>query len=257
MQNKISKNRKTIRKESTQDSTVWIFGFHAVKYALLNEKRKLYKLLVSENAFKKLSHEILNSRVLYEIVNFKIIKLPIPPESVHQGAILKVKPLTWGSVSEVCKTTAERSVVVLLDRVYDPQNVGAILRSAQIFRAKAVIASRKHSPPETGAIAKAASGALEWQPYLRIPNLAQTISRLKKMDYMIVGLDASAEKTLEIINLNTFTNLALVFGSEGLGMRRLTTDLCDFLVKINTLNTFTSLNLSNAVAISLYASNNT
>ena len=81
----------------------------------------------------------------------------------------------------MCRTTAERSVVVLLDRVYDPQNVGAILRSAQIFRAKAVIAARKHSPPETGAIAKAASGALEWQPYLRIPNLAQTISRVKKM----------------------------------------------------------------------------
>ena len=106
--------------------------------------------------------------------------MPLDPQSVHQGAALEVEPLDWGSVSEVCAPRGGAPRVLLLDRVTDPHNVGAVLRSAEVFGARAVIAPHRHSAPETGALAKAASGALERQPYLRVPNLAAAIAALKR-----------------------------------------------------------------------------
>jgi 23S rRNA (guanosine2251-2'-O)-methyltransferase len=143
--------------------------------------------------------------------------------------------------------------VLLLDRVTDPHNVGAVLRSAEVFGARAVIAPHRHSAPETGALAKAASGALERQPYLRVPNLAAAIEALKGMGYAVVGLDGAAETALGAA-VETFDNrpLALALGAEGAGLRQLTARLCDRLARIPAGGEFGSLNVSNAAAVALY-----
>ena len=115
---------------------------------------------------------------------------------MHQGAALEVKPLDWGVLADVA-IGAEAPRVILLDRVTDPHNVGAILRSAEVFGARAVIGTKRHAAPETGALAKTASGALERQPYLRVTNLSRAMDELKGYGYYLIGLDGEAETTLE------------------------------------------------------------
>ena len=132
-------------KKSNGEPTFWMFGIHAIKNALMNQKRTKLRLLVSRNAFNKLKEEIEYSRVKYDIINTKHFKPPIAVESVHQGAFLEVIPLNWASVSEICQTNSKNSSrVILLDRVSDPQNVGAILRTSKVFGATAVISPHRH-----------------------------------------------------------------------------------------------------------------
>ena len=178
---------------------------------------------------------------------------PIDKGSVHQGAAIEVKPLSWGSVAEVCYAAPDAAPrVVLLDRVSDPHNVGAILRSAEVFGASAVIGTLRHAAPETGALAKTASGALERQPYLRVRNLAQTMNELRDMGYLLLGLDGEA--TQDIAEASDPTRpTALGLGAEGPGLRELTKETCDALVKIPFAGPFGSLNVSNAAAVALYA----
>jgi 23S rRNA (guanosine2251-2'-O)-methyltransferase len=144
--------------------------------------------------------------------------------------------------------------LVLLDRVTDPHNVGAILRSAEVFGARAVIAPRHHSAPETGALAKTASGALERQPYLKVANLADAMVELKAMGYMLVGLDGEGDVPLaEALASTKGRPLALVMGAEGPGLRERTRETCDVIARIPYAGGFGSLNVSNAAAVSLYA----
>jgi 23S rRNA (guanosine2251-2'-O)-methyltransferase len=173
---------------------------------------------------------------------------------VHQGAALEVEPLDWGSVSEVCAPQRDAPLVLLLDRVTDPHNVGAVLRSAEVFGARAVIAPRRHAAPETGALAKSASGALERQPYLRVPNLANAIGTLRDMGFAVVGLDGAAELDLAAaLDGLAAGPLALALGAEGPGLRELTGKLCDRMARIPAAGGFGSLNVSNAAAVALYA----
>ena len=145
--------------------------------------------------------------------------------------------------------------MLLLDRVTDPHNVGAILRSAEVFGARAVIAPRRHAAPETGALAKAASGALERQPYLRVPNLAGAMGSLREMGYAIVGLDGDGRGHRSTRRSAAFAGrpLALALGAEGPGLRELTGKLCDRMARIPAAGGFGSLNVSNAAAVALYA----
>jgi 23S rRNA (guanosine2251-2'-O)-methyltransferase len=144
--------------------------------------------------------------------------------------------------------------VVLLDRVTDPHNVGAILRSAEVFGAHAVIAPARHSAPETGALAKSASGALERQPYLRVGNLADAMGRLQAMGYMLLGLDGEADTALDTaMTIAAGRPVGLVLGAEGPGLRARTRETCDQLVRIPAAGSFGSLNVSNAAAVALYA----
>ena len=242
-------------KRAAAAETVWLFGLHAVRDALENPARDKLRLIVTRNAADKLAGAIAASGIEPEIVDPRKFTAPLDPQSVHQGAALEVRPLAWGSLAEVCLgdgVSAPR--VVLLDRVTDPHNVGAILRSAEVFGARAVIAPRHHAAPETGALAKTASGALERQPYLRVRNLADAITELQGMGYVVLGLAGEAETTIEAaIEGRRDRPVALVLGAEGPGLRQKTRESVDALVRVGFTSDFGSLNVSNAAAVALYA----
>lgn len=242
-------------KKAARQETVWLFGLHAVRDALLNPVRDRLQLVVTKNAADKLSAAIEASGMVPEICNPRKFNAPLDPGSVHQGAALEVKPLNWGTLEEVALAKNDLPPrLVLLDQVTDPHNVGAILRSAEVFGANAVIGTQRHSAPETGALAKTASGALERQPYLRLRNLADTINELQALGYIVLGLDGTAEKTIEVALSNHMTRpVAMVLGAEGSGLRQRTKDTVDDLVRIDFASNFGSLNVSNAAAVALYA----
>lgn len=234
--------------------TVWLFGLHAVRDALMNPAREKLRLVVTKNAEDKLADAIAAGGVVPEIADPRKFPAPLDPGSVHQGAALEVRPLDWGDLDAV--VTAEGpmpQIVVCLDRVSDPHNVGAILRSAEVFGARAVVAPARYSAPETGALAKTASGALERQPYFRVRNLADTMGHLREMGFVLIGLDGTGDATLDA-TLDDLPKgpVALVLGAEGPGLRERTKDTCDRLARIDPAGAFGSLNVSNAAAVALY-----
>ncbi len=236
---------------------VWLFGIHAVRDALLNPERRKSRLIVTRNAADRLSEAIQTAEITPEIADARKFPAPLDPQSVHQGAAMEVLPLDWGNVSSRCAPTEEdpNPVVVLLDRVTDPHNVGAILRSAEVFGARAVIAPRHHSAPETGALAKSASGALERQPYLRVRNLGDCMVELARLGFQLIGLDGDAQSEIGSALRETPPQpTGLVLGAEGPGLRPRTRELCSTLARIDSPRTFASLNVSNAAAVALYAS---
>ncbi|QGX98969.1 23S rRNA (guanosine(2251)-2'-O)-methyltransferase RlmB [Roseovarius faecimaris] len=243
-------------KRAAAAETVWLFGLHAVRDALQNPRREKLRLIVTKNAADKLGDAIAGADMTPEMADPRKFPAPIDPQSVHQGAALEVKPLDWGPLEQLCLGDGQRPPrVVLLDRVTDPHNVGAILRSAEVFGACAVIAPRHHSAPETGALAKTASGALERQPYLRVRNLAEAMEALKSMGYLVLGLAGEATETIEdVLDARRDRPVALVLGAEGPGLRQKTRETCDALVRIEFAGAFGSLNVSNAAAVALYAS---
>ncbi len=241
-------------RKAAASEAVWLFGLHAVRDALMNPERQKLRLIVTRNARDKLVEAIEFAGIEPEMVDPRKFTAPIDPGSVHQGAALEVKPLDWGGLAENC-IGREHPRVILLDRVTDPHNVGAILRSAEVLGASAVIGTRHHSAPETGALAKTASGALERQPYLRVRNLADAIVALQDMGFLVLGLDGEADLTIEAtLDGKLDQPVALVLGAEGPGLRQKTKETVDHLVKIDAAGGFGSLNVSNAAAIALYAS---
>lgn len=239
--------------------TVWLFGLHAVRDALLNPRRERLRLILTPNAAERLGPEAIAAGGLVpEMADPRRFPAPLDPGSVHQGAALEVRPLAWGPLDEVVLGTrpgdARRPVVVCLDRVTDPHNAGAILRSAEVFGARAVIGTERHGAPETGALAKAASGALERQPYLRVRNLADALERLRGMGFGLIGLDGQGPVDLpDALAGQGRRPLALILGAEGPGLRARTLGLCDAVARIGAAGGFGSLNVSNAAAVALYA----
>jgi 23S rRNA (guanosine2251-2'-O)-methyltransferase len=257
---KSKKPKWVIEKERSRRAsaaeTVWLFGLHAVRDALMNPMRDRLRLVLTRNAADRLAEAVAGSDMTPEIVDARVFgdHVPIGEESVHQGAALEVRPIDWGRLEDICTTGGRAPVVVLLDRVTDPHNVGAVLRSAEVFGARAVIAPHRHSAPETGALAKTASGALERQPYLRVGNLADAMETLKSMGYVLLGLDGAAETPIaETLAGLRGRPVGLVLGAEGPGLRDKTRETCDALVKIPFQGAFGSLNVSNAAAVALYA----
>ena len=249
--------QKEQAKRASAAETVWLFGLHAVRDALMNPARRRLRLVVTRNAADKLAEAIAASGMEAEIADPRRFDVPIDAQSVHQGAALEVKPLDWGPLAEVCLGTPGGPAprVVLLDRVSDPHNVGAILRSAEVFGATAVIAPARHSAPETGALAKTASGALERQPYLRVRNLADAMQELRDMGYVLIGLDGEGARSIDAaFEGRRDRPVALVLGAEGPGLRARTRETCDELARIDFAGGFGSLNVSNAAAVALYAS---
>jgi 23S rRNA (guanosine2251-2'-O)-methyltransferase len=240
----------------TGPETVWLFGLHAVRDALTNPRRKRHRLIVTPNAAAKLAEAIAISGIEPEVADPRRFPAPLNPQSVHQGAALEAAPLDWGGLDALCFPTRANPapLVVLLDRVTDPHNVGAILRSSEVFGACAVIAPRHHAAPETGALAKSASGALERQPYFRVRNLGDAMLELGAMGYVLIGLDGTAEAALgPTIATAAGQPIGLVLGAEGDGLRQRTRELCGALARISAASEFGSLNVSNAAAVALFA----
>ncbi|GMG83566.1 23S rRNA (guanosine(2251)-2'-O)-methyltransferase RlmB [Paralimibaculum aggregatum] len=235
---------------------VWLFGIHAVRDALANPKRRRHRLILTKNAADRLADVLEGAGIEPEIADARRFTAPLDPGSVHQGAAMEVSPLDWGKLETRCLPAAEGppAVVVALDRVTDPHNVGAVLRSAEVFGAQAVIAPRHHSAPETGALAKTASGALERQPYLRVRNLGDALEELGAMGYSLIGLDGEGDVTLpEAIAGAGSDPVCLVLGAEGPGLRARSRSLCHRIARIDPAGAFGSLNVSNAAAVSLFA----
>ena len=255
----MQKPKWVIEKEQAKrlaaSETIWLFGLHAVRDALLNPRREKLRLVVTRNALDKLADAVAEAGVEPEISDPRKFAAPIDPQSVHQGAALEVKPLDWGSLQDIALGDGPTPArIVLLDRVTDPHNVGAILRSAEVFGARAVVAVQRHAAPETGALAKTASGALERQPYLRVRNLADAMTQLQDMGYLVLGLDGAAELTIDqALEGKRDRPVALVMGAEGPGLREKSMTTCDALVRIGAAGGFGSLNVSNAAAVALYA----
>ena len=234
--------------------TVWLFGLHAVRDALVNPAREKLRLVLTKNAHDKLKDAVAQSGLEPETADARKFPAPLDPGSVHQGAAVEVRPLDWGPLEALVEPGGAPARLLLLDRVTDPHNVGAILRSAEVFGARAVIAPKRHAAPETGALAKAASGALERQPYLQVTNLGDTMERLRSLNYRLFGLDGEADTPLEALAAEASGDpLALVLGAEGTGLRARTKALCDGLIRIEAARAFGSLNVSNAAAVALFA----
>lgn len=253
-----SKKRKAAKPQGSRDRSepgrVWLFGLHAVRDALANPERKLHRLIATRNALARLDGLHERRQITPEMADARKFPAPLDPASVHQGVAMEVEPLNWGSVSEICAPQGKAPVAVLLDRVTDPHNIGAILRSAEVFGARAVIAPHRHSAPETGALAKSASGALERQPYLRVPNLARSMGALKEMGYLLVGLDGEGQAEIgPALAAEADRPIGLVLGAEGPGLRQLTRETCDIIARVPSAGGFGSLNVSNAAVVALYA----
>ncbi|MCC6305236.1 MAG: RNA methyltransferase [Rhodobacteraceae bacterium] len=232
-------------------ATVWLYGLHAVRDALANPARRRLRLVVTRNAADRLAEAIAAAAIVPEIADPRRFPAPLDPVSVHQGAALEVRPLDWGPLAA---RLGEGRPVVFLDRVTDPHNAGAILRTAEVFGAAAVVAPLHHSAPETGALAKAASGALERQPYLRVTNLALAMEAARAAGYRLLGLDGGAPATLaQGLAAGGGAPAGLVLGAEGAGLRERTRATCDVLVRVPASGPFATLNVSNAAAVALYA----
>ncbi len=229
---------------------MWIFGIHAVNAALLNPARRKHRLVLTKNAAARLSGEITQDGVRIEFTDSRNFPAPLAADSVHQGAALEAEPLLWPGLGSLCETAGPAARVVILDRVSDPHNVGAVLRSAMAFGADAVIAPARHAPPETGALAKSASGALESVPYLRVGNLSAAMKTLRTQSFALVGLDSAAPRDIAEVQQDVAGGrVGLALGSESSGLRDLTRKNCDQVCRICPR----SLNVSNAAAVALFA----
>ena len=230
------------------ENGVWLYGYHAVAAALQNPNRKVYRLLLSKETAQELPQHLIPENTGYEPAGRTEFEQLLPKGAVHQGIAAYVSQLP--EVYETDLPEKESSVIVILDQVTDPHNVGAVLRSAAAFDADAVIVTQRNAPEATGTLAKAASGTLEIVPLIFVSNLARTMQTLKDRGYWCVGMDGTADKTLRDAALPR--KVALIMGSEGYGLRRLTAQNCDFMIKLPISPQVESLNVSNAAAIALY-----
>lgn len=232
-----------------------IYGRHAAEAAIANAKRsivRIYATAENAEALKKLLQQHKRDAGLLKIVERKEVDRMLPEEAVHQGIAAQVKPLDAPGLEDVCLAAEQREkcVVLVLDQVTDPQNVGAIIRSCAAFGAAALIVQDKNSPAESGAMAKASAGTIEFLPVCRVTNLARALERLKKSGFWVAGMDGYATTTVD--KMNKSGRVALVMGSEGKGMRRLVEESCDETIKLPIDPRVESLNVSTAAAIALY-----
>jgi 23S rRNA (guanosine2251-2'-O)-methyltransferase len=232
----------------------WLFGQHPVTEAIGNPLRKIQRLVRVGGAEGELPDTRSTERPLppWEPIERHQLEQLLPEGAVHQGIAARVSPLPELDLLDIAEQAAgrENAVVVILDQVTDPHNVGAILRSAAAFGALAVILTERHAAPESGTLAKSASGALEHVPLVRVGNLARAMEQLKEAGFWLAGLAAEGKTSLAGAKLGG--KVGLVMGAEGSGLRRLTRDHCDLLVRLPTGGAINHLNVSNAAAVALY-----
>jgi 23S rRNA (guanosine2251-2'-O)-methyltransferase len=241
-----ARGRPQPSRSSAETDRLMIFGLHAVEAALSNPNRPVLRLRATDNAAHRLAPLIARRKITPEPVIPKDLDRLLGPDTVHQGVALEAGPLPPLSLDDV----DPNGILLVLDQVTDPHNVGAALRSAAAFGAAGLVLTERHSPPLGGALAKAASGALDLVPVVLVKNLAQALTELGDRGVLRVGLAEEADAALEDTPLAC--PLALVLGAEGKGLRQLTRARCDQLCRISTVSALASLNVSNAAAIAMH-----
>jgi 23S rRNA (guanosine2251-2'-O)-methyltransferase len=234
-------SRKTL-----PDDRVILYGWHAVTAALENPRRRIRTLLLTENAARRLGDEGLSRPANAEIVRSDVIAARLPPDAVHQGLFAEADALPPPGLNDV----PTDGIVLILDQITDPHNVGAILRSAAAFAANAVVTTIRHSPQATGVLAKSACGALELVPIVAVPNLARALAAMRTQGFFLVGLDSAS--AIDLTSAPLRLPLGLVIGGEGRGLRQLTRSNCDVVARLSLPGRIKSLNVSNATALALY-----
>lgn len=231
---------------SLPKNQIFIYGFHSVLAALKNKKRIIHQLFLTKNAFQKLENLYDLKKIPYQIVESKFISQEIGSEPVHQGVLLKTETLKPKKLENLKNSR----IVLLLDQITDPHNVGAIMRSAVAFNVDAIISTKQHRAPETATLAKSASGALDAIDYVVVKNLAETILFFEKENFQTIGLDSEAKENFE--NILSKKKIALVLGAEGKGLRNKTRETVQHMAHLEVPGTIISLNVSNAAAITMY-----
>jgi 23S rRNA (guanosine2251-2'-O)-methyltransferase len=238
-----------MKKRSISDSSrLWLWGTHACSAALQNPKRHCFRMVITNSALKDLSSSKESLSCKVDILDSPSLSRLLPEAAVHQGIALEVEPLPEPSLRDLY--LQEKGILVVLDQVTDPHNVGAILRTARALGALGLIMTERNAPPLGGVLAKAASGALDLLPVWKVTNLARTLDELKEGGFWTAGLDERGTQPLSQKNMPP--KVALLMGAEGEGLRRLTQEKCDFLVKLPTDPLFPTLNVSVAAALALY-----
>jgi 23S rRNA (guanosine2251-2'-O)-methyltransferase len=240
------RDKRSAAGKGAETDHILLFGLHAVEAALSNPKRRVLRLLATENAAHRLGALLAERDLTPTRATPKDLDRLLGPDTVHQGIMLETEPLPPAGLDEI----DPEGILLVLDQVTDPQNVGAALRSAAAFGAAGLVLTERHSPPLSGALAKAASGALDLVPIVLVKNLAQSLSELGERDVLRIGLAEEADEALEETSLTR--PLALVLGAEGKGLRQLTRERCDRICRISTQSVLASLNVSNAAAIALH-----
>ena len=242
-------SRETSHSNTTQSKDIYLYGKHPVSLALTNKKRVVREVLVLSTVVDKMN---IPKNVPFKIVSKEQIESLVGREAVHQGVVARCQPLPALDLFDLLDEVQDKDkiLIVVLDQVTDPHNIGAVLRSAAAFNASAVIVPQNGAPDETGVLAKSASGALELIPFLKVKNLSRTIEELKENGFWCVGLDGYAKESIYQTKLPK--KCVIVMGSEGDGLRRLTAEKCDTTVKLPMNPKVESLNVSNACAITLY-----
>lgn len=223
-----------------------LYGVHAVTEALRNPARRPHRLLATENGARRLRESLDALPIEPQIVLPRAIDALLDPDAVHQGLLLEAAPLADPGLDAL----PSDALVLVLDQITDPHNVGAIVRTAAAFGVDAIVTTERHSPEATGVLAKAASGGLEHVPIVSVHNLGDALDRLGRQAYLRVGLDSEGETLLSEVPMQR--PLALVLGAEGKGLRQRTRSLCDTLARIDLRGPIRSLNVSNAAAIALH-----
>lgn len=224
-----------------------IYGLHTVSEALANARRRFRRVLATRNALSRIEAALRARSIEAHLARPEELDRLTGPEAVHQGVAAEVEPLPQPRLDDI----PPRGIVVVLDQVTDPHNVGAIARSCAAFGVAALVTAARHSPAMSGVLAKAASGALEHVPFVAVTNLARALEQLKEKGFTVLGLDSEAPDALE-----THAGelpAALVLGAEGKGLRHLTRQTCTHLVRLDLPGPIRSLNVSNAAALALYA----
>ena len=230
----------------SQEAPIILYGWHTVAAALANPQRQIRKLMLTENAARRLADENIQTKVTPEIVRPALIDARLGPDAVHQGLLAEADPLPSPDIDAL----PQQGIVLVLDQITDPHNVGAILRSAAAFAVKAIVTTARHSPEATGVLAKSASGALELVPLVTVQNLARALTEMNDQGFMTVGLDSQGSADLGSVALQQ--PLALVLGAEGKGLRQLTRDTCSAVARLDMPGEIKSLNVSNAAVLALY-----
>ncbi|KQO54473.1 23S rRNA (guanosine(2251)-2'-O)-methyltransferase RlmB [Methylobacterium sp. SD274] len=226
---------------------VVLYGWHPVSQALANEGRGLHRLLATENALARLTEELGQLRIDAELVRPNAINALLGPDAVHQGLYLEADPLPGPDLDDL----PDDALLLALDQITDPHNVGAIVRTAAAFGVAGIITTARHSPTATGVLAKSASGGLEHVPLVIVRNLSDALIDLGKRGFTRIGLDSEGEATLDSVGPKR--PAVIVLGAEGKGLRQRTRDNCDVLARIPFSGEIRSINVSNAAAITLYA----